>query len=214
MSDFIRDQSPVAYISAKPIMQESDNILEQVIEFTREAHGEQRRKYSPDHYIVHPIRVMELVKKHTDDIAVLSAAVMHDVLEDTEITEEELGEFLSKTMNKPDADRTLTLVVELTDVYIKRDYPNLNRRVRKEKEVQRMEKTSSDAQTIKYADIIDNSAEIAEHDPDFARVFLYECRNLLRKMKNGNKQLYDLAVEKVEGGIKKLKSGSLHRRHK
>ena len=79
-------------------------------------------------------------------------------------------------MTKEDASRTTSLVVELTDVYTKAAYPRWNRRKRKRKESERIQKTSSDSQTIKYADIIDNCKEIVEHDPDFAGLFLMECR--------------------------------------
>jgi hypothetical protein len=61
-----------------------------------------------------------------------------------------------------------------------------------------MEQTSPAAQTIKYADIIDNCAFIADQDPDFGKVFLRECKNLLKKMTKGNEQLRHRAVEVVE----------------
>jgi hypothetical protein len=43
------------------------------------------------------------------------------------------------------------------------------------------------------------------HDPDFAKVFLYECRTNLRKLNKGNKALYDEAVSKVNDAIEQLK---------
>ncbi|MGN6567929.1 MAG: hypothetical protein ACTHJ0_08255 [Flavipsychrobacter sp.] len=36
--------------------------LEEVIAFADKAHGSQMRKYTPERYIVHPIRVMELCR--------------------------------------------------------------------------------------------------------------------------------------------------------
>lgn len=181
-----------------------DKVLAAIRDFADHAHGEQLRKYAPDRYIVHPVRVMEQCSKYTDDIAVLAAALLHDVLEDTSITKLELKEFLLKKMEKDKALKTLGLVAELTDVYIKNDYPRMNRRSRKEKEAERMVQASPDAQTVKYADIIDNSREIVQHDPDFARVFLSECRNLLKKMNNGNAELYARAIKAVEKGLAQL----------
>lgn len=182
-----------------------ENILDHIIEFAEKAHGEQKRKYTPDNYIVHPIRVMNICKRVTNDICILSAAVLHDVLEDTSVNETELDDFLKSLMPPDMARRTLQLVVDLTDVYIKKDYPKLNRRTRKAKELERLEKTSPDSQTIKYADIIDNSLEIVKHDPDFARVFLYECRANLQKLNQGNQELYQEATDLVNSAIEELK---------
>jgi guanosine-3',5'-bis(diphosphate) 3'-pyrophosphohydrolase len=58
---------------------------------------------------------------------------------------------------------------------------------------------------VKYADMIDNSNKIVKHNRDFARVFLHECRQLLEVMKAGDRQLYRLAVETVETGLRKLR---------
>lgn len=182
-----------------------DKLLEDIRDFADRAHGEQRRKYAPERYIVHPVRVMEQCRKYTDNTAVLAAALLHDVLEDTSVTENELKEFLLQKMDSDNAARTLELVVELTDVYIKKDYPRMNRRSRKEKESERIAQASPDAQTVKYADIIDNSMEIVQHDPDFARVFLSECRRLLKKMNKGNAELYNQAVAVVDNGLEQLK---------
>jgi (p)ppGpp synthase/HD superfamily hydrolase len=65
-----------------------ETIISQIIEFADRAHNEQKRKYTPDRYIVHPIRVMETCKKYTSDSAVLAGALLHDVLEDTAVTKE------------------------------------------------------------------------------------------------------------------------------
>lgn len=184
---------------------DDDSILLQIKAFAARAHGSQKRKYSADSYIVHPIRVMELCRNYTADITVLSAALMHDVLEDTPVRKEEIIRFLTGFMDHQKAGRTLHLVEELTDQYIKSAYPSLNRKKRKEKELERMKTISSDAQTIKYADIIDNCKEIVEHDPGFAKLFLNECLQLLNVLKNGNKDLYNIAYDEVVKGRNLLK---------
>lgn len=182
-----------------------DPALEKIIEFTDKAHGEQMRKYTPERYIVHPVRVMKTCKKYTDDLPVLAAAILHDVLEDTPVTKHELERFLSTVMDDKKAKRTVSLVVELTDVFVWDAYPRMNRKKRKEKEMERLEKTSPDSQTIKYADIIDNCNEIVEHDRDFAKVFLNECKRLLKKIPKGNQELYRKAVELVDDRLSRLR---------
>lgn len=181
-----------------------DHILSQVKDFADKAHGEQTRKYTPDRYIVHPMRVMEICRQYTNDLTILSAAILHDVLEDTPVQKHELEEFLQTIMDRNQVQRTVKLVVELTDIYVKENYPQWNRRKRKAKEFERMEKTSGEAQTIKYADIVDNCTEIVSLDHDFAHIFLHECRQLLAMINKGNAQLYQRAIETVQKELDKL----------
>jgi len=182
----------------------NEEILEKVKSFASIAHGDQQRKYTPEPYIVHPIRVMKICREYTEDIAVLSAALLHDVLEDTSVTLEQLHNFLISIMDVGTAKRTLDYVVELTDVYTKKNYPQWNRRKRKQKETERMEKTSPESQTIKYADVIDNCNEIVVYDKDFAGRFLYECRDQLKKLDKGDSKLYTHAINVVELHINQL----------
>ena len=175
----------------------TDPILLAIIHFADKAHGNQMRKYTPDRYIVHPVRVMEICKAYTDDLAMLAAAILHDVLEDTPVTKEQLKKFLLTLMSEEQATQTVQLVEELTDVYVKENYPKWNRKKRKNKEAERLEKTSAAVQTIKYADMIDNAPEIAEKDPDFAKRFIPEYKALLKKINKGNPDLYKKATETI-----------------
>ena len=180
--------------------------LESVKQFADQAHGEQRRKFSDERYIVHPIRVMETCTSYTDDECILAAALLHDVLEDTKVTAEEMERFLMEIMSPIAAARTVELVVELTDIYTKKKYPALNRRARKSKESERLAGISSDAQTIKYADIIDNATNIFVNDPDFAVVFLQEGKRVLLRMEKGDTELQDRAIKIVNDCLELLDS--------
>jgi (p)ppGpp synthase/HD superfamily hydrolase len=181
-----------------------ETVLEQVRDFADKAHGEQTRKYTPERYIVHPLRVMELVREHNADIPMQAAALLHDVLEDTPVGKDAIAGFLGQWMPPKQVNRTILLVEELTDVYVKKNYPQWNRRKRKAKELERMERISADAQTIKYADILDNSSYIPEQDADFAKVFLSEGRQLLQKMTKGDAALRKKAVAVVENALARL----------
>lgn len=161
------------------------------------AHGSQLRKFSDERYIVHPVRVMETCRQYSNDPAVLSAALLHDVLEDTPVSADEIRSFLLTILPSSTVDDTMKLVIELTDVYTRENYPRLNRRRRKENEFKRLGTTSAAAHTIKYADIIDNTIDIVKHDPDFARIFLQEASTLLDMITNGNRTLYKRARETV-----------------
>lgn len=183
------------------------DVLEQIRQYADDAHGEQTRKYSDERYIVHPVRVMEICRSYTQDITVLAAALLHDILEDTAVTKEMLWDFLNHVFTPDQAKKTFLLVEELTDIYVKKAYPSWNRRKRKMKEADRMKLSSIDAQTIKYADIIDNCPEITEKDPEFAERFLRECRSLLRKIKKGDQDLYRRAITTVNNCLVRLKAG-------
>jgi guanosine-3',5'-bis(diphosphate) 3'-pyrophosphohydrolase len=183
-----------------------EEVLQKVREFADTAHGEQMRKYTPDRYIVHPVRVMEICRLHSSSLAVLCAALLHDVLEDTPVNRTDIYEFLKTLMPEAEAHQAIELVVELTDVYTKAKFPKWNRKKRRAAEEERMSQTSPEAQTIKYADIMDNCREIVGHDPDFARVFLRECRNLLQVMMNGHPELYRQAKQTVQAARQSLSS--------
>ena len=62
------------------------------IEFAAEAHDGMVRKKDKTPYILHPLEAAVIVGTMTDDSDVISAAVLHDVVEDTEITIEEIEE--------------------------------------------------------------------------------------------------------------------------
>jgi guanosine-3',5'-bis(diphosphate) 3'-pyrophosphohydrolase len=187
------------------IMEET---LKKITEFARIAHGEQQRKFAPDPYIVHPIRVMELCRKYSNEVTLLAAALLHDVLEDTAVTVEKMEDFLQSLMSSSQANETIQLVKELTDVYVKTNYPEWNRRKRKQKETERLSSISSKAQTIKYADIIDNSLDIVNVKNDFAKKYLQECLAIIKAMQKGNRELYEKALETVYDCLEKIKTGN------
>lgn len=187
-----------------------ETTLKKIAAFADKAHGDQKRKYADERYIEHPLRVMRICKSYGYPLPVLAAAILHDVLEDTHTTARQIKDHLLSVMNEKDASHTLDLVLELTDVYTKHQYPRINRRKRKRMEADRMEIISEEAQTIKYADILDNAREIANHDHDFAPVYLRECRMLIQKMKKGNINLREETIEVLKKEMKQLNMQEVH----
>ena len=181
------------------VMNKSKNeILKYIKDFSDKCHGDQMRKYTGERYIVHPVRVMETVRGFNDDVAVLAAALLHDVLEDTPVKAHEIELALLAVMDADDVRRTIRFVIELTDIFIKKDFPRLKRSLRKEKEVHRLSAVSAEAQTIKYADIIDNVTDIVRQDTDFARVYVREAKAMLTAMNDGNEELLKRALALVD----------------
>lgn len=66
------------------------NILEKAIAFATQAHHGLTRKGTQTPYILHPMEAAVIVSSMTNDVEVMSAAVLHDVLEDTNTTVEQL----------------------------------------------------------------------------------------------------------------------------
>ena len=61
------------------------SFLDQAARFAAHAHAKvlQRRKYTLEPYIAHPLEVAAIVQSVTDDEEMIAAALLHDVVEDT-----------------------------------------------------------------------------------------------------------------------------------
>jgi guanosine-3',5'-bis(diphosphate) 3'-pyrophosphohydrolase len=183
--------------------------LDAIRNFAGMAHEGQQRRYRPDPYIIHPEKVMEICAAYTSDTSIHYAALLHDVLEDTAITLDQMKLFLDSILEPEVAEQTVNIVVELTDVYTKSRFPKWNRYKRRSKEAQRLRQASAAAQTIKYADIIDNCKGISYDDADFGPRYLNECEQLLDHMKKGLPELYRLARTVVQEEKEKMKKVSV-----
>ena len=80
------------------VMQIFEDIgLSRVLQFATKAHEGQKRKYSDEDYISHPIEVAKMVHyRSSGSVTMTAAALLHDVLEDTKVTHSELRLFLHK----------------------------------------------------------------------------------------------------------------------
>lgn len=162
-------------------------VVEKALVFATNAHEGQLRKYTCEPYINHPIAVSTLVANIIDDPDMLAAALLHDTVEDTDITHEDIQrEFGSSIAN---------LVENLTDISKPEDG---NRATRKALDLAHIATASPQAKTIKLADLIDNSRSITDHDPKFAQVYMKEKQALLDALKEGDAKLYQQAKKIVD----------------
>lgn len=175
------------------------NTLEQrALKFAKAAHEAvgQRRKYSNQPYIIHPMAIAELVKTVPHTPEMVAAALLHDTVEDTDI---ELAD-----IERAFGPAVAQLVDELTDV--SRPHHG-NRAIRKELDRQHLGKASREAKTVKLADLIDNSRDIIKHDPGFARKYMKEMKALLEVLKEGDSTLYSITDEIVRNYYGKRGAG-------
>lgn len=118
--------------------------------FAAEAHKFQKRKSDGSSYICHPFRVMNiLLDAGCLDINTLKAALLHDVVEDTDVTLEEIKEKFGKTVS--------SIVSEVSNE------KGLTKLQRKMNAVERCRKMSKSAKLVKLADKIDNCRDLIEN---------------------------------------------------
>jgi hypothetical protein len=151
------------------------------------AHFTQKRKYTGEPYVNHVRAVADLVAANGGDENQVIAALLHDTVEDTQLTLEDLRIVFGDDVTK--------LVEELTNVYEKAAYPTLNRAERKKLEGQRLGKISARAQTIKYCDFLDNGGDIIEQN--FAKTYFREIAYDVGLMTAGDPYLRKQVIQMI-----------------
>ncbi|RLA42026.1 MAG: bifunctional (p)ppGpp synthetase/guanosine-3',5'-bis(diphosphate) 3'-pyrophosphohydrolase [Gammaproteobacteria bacterium] len=181
-----------------------NEIIDKARDYATQAHAriDQRRKYSNQAYDVHLKKVAELVEEVTDDPHMLAAAWLHDTVEDTAATMQDIEKLFGTEV----AD----LVADLTDVSLPGDG---NRAQRKAIDREHIALASSRAKTVKLADLIDNCRDISHHDPRFAQVFMVEMEALLRVLESGDEVLLKRAHKTLMQCREKLESSTAKNNH-
>lgn len=151
-------------------------ITNKALEFAREKHkGQMRKNNTPVEYITHPINVANLVKKYANNAVniddLVSSAYLHDTLEDTNTTYEELicnfGNIISN------------LVKELTNNDV------LKKEMGKTKYLSmKMANMSEDALIIKLCDRLDNVSSLYDTNKAFIDKYLRETISILNYIIN------------------------------
>lgn len=171
------------------------DLVERAHLFAKAAHEavQQLRKYTGEPYIVHPIEVAGIVRSVPHSDAMIAAALLHDTVEDTEVTiadiEREFGAEVA------------VMVGWLTDVSRPEDG---NRAVRKAIDRLHTAEAPAEVKTIKLADLISNSKSILAHDPVFARVYLREKAALLEVLREGDGLLWNQANQLLQEGLRAI----------
>ena len=129
-------------------------LLLKALSFAAHKHRDQRRKdaeASP--YINHPIALAQVLAAEggVTDIEVLAAALLHDTIEDTDTTDEEL--------RREFGGRIAAIVAEVTDDTA------LPKADRKRLQIEHAAQLSEAAKLVKLADKICNLRDVAERPP-------------------------------------------------
>lgn len=173
--------------------------VQHAVQFADSAHRSvgQTRKYTGEPYINHPVAVLQILEQHCSTpvtAEMKAAAILHDVVEDTTVTLEQVRENFGSDVAE--------LVDWLTDVSKPSDG---NRRTRKALDLAHTAAAPVAAKNVKLADLIHNAVDITDHDPDFARVWLREKSALLEALGDADPSLLALARQTHTNCVNKLK---------
>ncbi|WP_138465648.1 HD domain-containing protein [Poseidonocella sp. HB161398] len=172
--------------------------LNRALVFASRAHANQRRKgAAQEPYINHLIEVMDLVGRATDarDTGVMIAALMHDALEDTHVTAEEL---------------TLAFGARVTGIVQEcSDDMSLSKTERRRHRIMTMPHKSAEARMVKMADAISNIRAMVISAPagwtsQWKLHYLDGCRQMVDAGRGANpilEAIFDQTAEDAESAI-------------
>jgi (p)ppGpp synthase/HD superfamily hydrolase len=163
-------------------------------EFAAKAHAGVVRIGTGEPYVEHTERVAAMVAELGFPDTVVAAAYLHDVLEDTDTT---FGDLVTEF-----GPEVAALVAEVTNPKI----PKLpgNRDMRKAADREHLSHTSYAGASLKLADMVDNSSNVADVSPKFAKRYLPEMLKKLDVLGHGHPALLAKVSENIANGLLKL----------
>ena len=160
------------------------NLVLKATQFAALKHCDQRRKDGKTPYIIHPISVAMILGEigSIEDLEILSAALLHDTLEDTDTSAHELDKIFGS--------RVRIIVEELTD----NDMLTFSQR--KQMQIDNAPYLSKDATLVRIADKISNVSDVIENPPpewnqkrcnkyvDWAEAVMNNCQKVNQDLEN------------------------------
>ena len=128
-------------------------LLDRAIVFAVKAHAGTERRGKGFPYIVHPMEAMEIVATMTPDQELLAAAALHDTVEDTDVTMEQIrAEF---------GERVASLVEAESDVQVEGVREEDSWHQRKQAAIDRLARAPREAKMVALGDKLSNMRAIA-----------------------------------------------------
>ena len=128
------------------------DLLDRAICFAVKAHSHTERRGKGFPYIVHPLEAMTIVATITSDQELLAAAVLHDTVEDTDVTVEQLRQEFGP--------RVAELVVHESDIEIEGNASD-TWHARKQHAIDHLAQAPYDAKIVAMGDKLSNMRAIA-----------------------------------------------------
>ncbi len=126
----------------------SGSLLDRAVIFAVKKHSGTLRKGTNIPYIVHPMEAAAIAAGMTDDAEVITAAVLHDTLEDTDTTFAELAESFG--------ERTAALVAAESENKRGEEKPEDTWKIRKEETIRHLAAAEYDVKVIALSDKLAN----------------------------------------------------------
>ncbi|MBR5056202.1 MAG: bifunctional (p)ppGpp synthetase/guanosine-3',5'-bis(diphosphate) 3'-pyrophosphohydrolase [Bacteroidales bacterium] len=134
-------------------------LLDRAIGFAVRAHSGMERRGKGFPYIVHPMEALAIVATITPDQELLAAAALHDVVEDTDFTIEDIRAAFG--------ERIAALVEKETDIEIAEQDESMSWHARKQAAIDRLAAAPLDAKIVAIGDKLSNMRAI---ERDYARI--------------------------------------------
>ena len=128
------------------------SLLDRAIIYATQAHAGTERRGKGFPYIVHPMEAMEIVATMTSDQELLAAAALHDTVEDTDITIDDI--------RREFGDRVAELVEAESDKFTGTS-PEDSWHRRKQAAIDRLAAASHDAKIVALGDKLSNMRAIS-----------------------------------------------------
>ena len=128
-------------------------LLDRAIIFAVKAHAGTERRGKGFPYIVHPMEAVEIVATMTTDQELLAAAALHDTVEDTDVTVEQIREEFG--------ERIANLVASESDTFEEGVSEEESWHARKQAAINRLSRASHDAKIVALGDKLSNMRTIA-----------------------------------------------------
>jgi len=173
------------------------------IQFATAAHNKQTRKATGMPYIIHPITVAKILAEEAgiDDIAILQAAVLHDVVEDTKVKLEEIAVQFGGVVAR--------IVAEVTDD------KSQSKADRKRAQIEHASRMTREARLVKLADKLQNLRDLSECAPPDWTVermqgYFVWCKAVICSMPTTNGVLESKLLMLIDQGWTVWKDGTRH----
>ena len=128
------------------------DLLDRAIIFAVQAHHDTERRGKGFPYIVHPMEAVEIVSTITSDQELLAAAALHDTIEDTDVTVEDI--------RREFGDRVAELVHSESDQFVEGVSEEDSWHDRKQAAIDRLAAASHDAKIVALGDKLSNMRAI------------------------------------------------------
>jgi guanosine-3',5'-bis(diphosphate) 3'-pyrophosphohydrolase len=176
---------------------ELERLVDAIIFATHKHQGQVRKDGNRSPYITHPMAVATAIAEigRVADTLVLKAAILHDTIEDTDTTEEEIRQSFG--------EEVLQVVLEVTDD------KSLEKMERKRLQVIHAPTLSYSARIIKLADKITNCQDILQTPPqdwtlERRRNYIQWCADVIFQIRGTNAALEDTFDQIISEAEEKL----------